>query len=60
MGLPRDREFPFEQRGVGDNNEQLEIIDEIESLAWKLQTNNAQFDKVELVVENEIHKVVRI
>lgn len=41
MGLPGDGEFPFEQPDLRSNNEQLEIIDEIESLAWKLQTDDA-------------------
>lgn len=60
MGLPGDGEFTFEKPDLGNKNEQLEIIDELESLAWKLQTDDAQFDKVELVIDNKIHKAVRI
>lgn len=60
MGLKGDDDFPFEQPNLGSNNDQLEIIDGLDNLSWKVRIDLPQYEEVEVIIDNEIQKFVRL
>lgn len=56
MGLKGDDGFPFEQPNLGADDDQLEIIDGLDNLAWEVRIDLPQYEEVEDVIDNKIQK----
>lgn len=60
MGLKGNDEFSFEQPDLGPNNIQLKIIDGLNILAEELIVDQDQYDIVQVVIDDEVRKLVQI
>lgn len=46
----------MEKPNLGPNNDQLEIIEVLDNLAWELRIDFPQYEEVEVILDNEIYK----